>query len=182
MKNHLPRLCVGLLTFLVGLLVAVSLEVRHRPHACAAPAAAVAPAAAASPSIRPMTGHFIEGYDVMPAEDRAVMTAEKFVRRNGYTRLPPDRGNLSYETVERAGGVEGMLLHRFDTLEPDAYGFVYGGGRNGKGGYTVVFRYTNRMGDFSEEVGRAVTMDEDFQNLRVEHKDFFLEKVDKRVR
>ena len=70
-------------------------------------------------------------------------------------------------------------MDRYDTLEPNAYGFVYG--RKGKSGYTVVFRYTNRMGDSSKEVGRAVTMDENFRDLHVEHQDFFLSKIEKKL-
>lgn len=114
-------------------------------------------------------------------EDKAVRLASEFITRNGYTALPPNRSDLLTETVETADSIEGMLLDRFDTLEPTPYGLRYGN-RNGEGGYTVVFRYTNRMGDSSQDCGRAVTMDADFQNLRVEHKNFPLGNVHKKLR
>ena len=109
-------------------------------------------------------------------EAKAVRLAEEFIARNGYTDLPPERGNLSYETVEWGPNDEEMLRQRRDTLGRKAYGIRYGGRLGAEGGWTVVFRY--RKG--GNMTGRAVTMNKDFQNLLVEHKDFFLAKVDKK--
>lgn len=98
-------------------------------------------------------------------EDKAVRLAVEFVAHSGYTAS--------------AGNMDGLRLDRYDVLEPQAYGFTFG--QNGKTGYTVVFRYTNGMGDYSKRVGRAVTMDADFHNLRIGHKDFFLKAVEKKL-
>ncbi len=119
-------------------------------------------------------------------EEKAVRLAEEFVARNGYTDLPPDRDNLSYESIEWESNLDEMLKQRHDTLERKAYGIYYSG-RMGQNGWTVVFRPTlYRCGNALLEAkrtgmwGRAVTMDENFENLRVEHKDFTLTNVHKR--
>lgn len=113
-------------------------------------------------------------------EAKAVRLAEEFVARNGYTDLPPDRDALSYETVEWGPNDEETLRRRRDTLGRKAYGVRYGGRMGAKGGWTVVFRAPARHGDVGVVWGRAVTMDKDFRNLLVEHKDFPLGKVDKK--
>jgi hypothetical protein len=123
-------------------------------------------------------------------EEKAIRLAEEFIRRNGYTDAPADKNNLSPETVEYSGDVDELLEQRRDTLEPKAYG-VSTGGRGNEKGWTVVFRYSGRFRDKfktkdklasnPEEGGRAVTMNENFQNLLVEHKDFRLKKVDKKL-
>ena len=112
-------------------------------------------------------------------EEKAVRLAEEFVARNGYTDLPADRENLSYESIEWADNVEEMLKWRRDSLERRAYG-IRRGGKMGGPGWTVVFKPKGLDGDGSRKTGRAVTMDGNFKNLRVEHKDFFLAGVDKR--
>jgi len=73
-----------------------------------------------------------------------------------------------------------MLKQRHDSLERRAYGMRYSG-RTGGSGWTVVFKSRGRYGDPFGKVGRAVTMDGDFGNLRVVHKDFFLKGVDKKL-
>jgi hypothetical protein len=113
-------------------------------------------------------------------EAKAVRLAEEFIARNGYTDLPPDRDGLSYETVEWGPNDEETLRRRRDTLGRKAYGVRHGGRMGAKGGWTVVFRAPARYGDDGVVWGRAVTMDKDFQNLRVEHKDFPLAKVDRK--
>jgi hypothetical protein len=124
-----------------------------------------------------------------------VLIAEEFIARNGYTDVDPDRDNLSYEAVEFANGIDKMLEERRNTLESRAYGVRYGGRMGTNGGWTVVFRYKKSGVDtpkakvkglgvdwsLFEKSGRAVTMDADFGNLRVEHKGFWLDKVDKKL-
>ncbi|HZT59041.1 MAG TPA: hypothetical protein VFA21_10485 [Pyrinomonadaceae bacterium] len=182
MRTLLTRLSAGLVAFLVGVVVvAVIFRYDSKPAANAIVFPQEAkPATQASVPV-PVTEQPVGiGEPIMPAEDKAVIVAEEFIRRNGYTTQPPDRNNLSHETIETAESIDGILADRYNTLEPNAYGFVYG--RKGKSGYTVLFRYTNRTGDSSKEAGRAVTMDENFGNLRVEHQDFFLNKVEKKLR
>jgi hypothetical protein len=123
-------------------------------------------------------------------EEKAVRLAEEFIRRNGYTSAAADKNNLSHETVEFAGNADDLLEQRRDSLEPKAYG-VLPRGRGSEKGWTVVFRYSEKFRDkFKvkdklvsdvEKSGRAVTMNENFQNLLVEHKDFWLEKVEKKL-
>ncbi|HEX9961054.1 MAG TPA: hypothetical protein VGB00_08980 [Pyrinomonadaceae bacterium] len=123
-------------------------------------------------------------------EEKAVRLAEEFIRRNGYTDAPADKNNLSRETVEYSGNVDDLLEQRRNSLEPKAYG-VSPVGRGNQKGWTVVFRHSSRFRDNfkvkdklvsdPEKGGRAVTMNENFQNLLVEHKDFRLEKVEKKL-
>ena len=178
MKRLAVRLIVAVLTFLVGVgATSVLLYRRARP--------------AVEVAEKPNGGRVSEAQAVAPAanqerpaeespEAKAVRLAEEFIARNGYTDLPPDRDSLSYETVEWGPNDEEMLKQRHDTLGRKAYGVRYGGRMGTKGGWTVVFRVPARYGDVGVVTGRAVTMDKDFQNLLVEHKDFFLAKVDKK--
>jgi hypothetical protein len=118
-------------------------------------------------------------------EQKAVRLAEEFVARNGYTDLPPDREHTSYESVEWESNFDEMLKFRHDTLARKAYGIRYTGKMNGPG-WTVAFRPAspyrcgNAMLAGQAEMGRVVTMDENFENLRVEHKDFPLANVHKK--
>lgn len=179
MKRLTVRLVVAVLTFLVGVGVASvflyrrarPVEVAERPKTAANPDAG---RAHESPAAEP------ERRAEESPEAKAVRLAEEFIARNGYTDLPPTRDSLSYETVEWGPNDEEMLRRRRDTLGRKAYGIRYGGRMGEKGGWTVVFRAPARYGEEGVLTGRAVTMDKDFQNLRVEHKDFFLSKVDRK--
>ncbi|MBC8139219.1 MAG: hypothetical protein H8F28_25375 [Fibrella sp.] len=117
--------------------------------------------------------------------DQAVRAAEEFIKRNGYTDLPPtqDKIKLSYESIEWAENSEKMLEGRRDTLERRAYGYRKYSRRGA--GWTVVFRYKEPSvsGDKNRREiyirsdgkgGRAVTMDSFGRNMRVEHVDFRL--------
>ncbi|MBC7797747.1 MAG: hypothetical protein H7Z37_12815 [Pyrinomonadaceae bacterium] len=109
-------------------------------------------------------------------EQQAIEFAEKFIKRNGYTDLPPDKENLAYESIERESNVDEMLKTRHNTLERKAFGISRG--RKGNSvGWTVVFKY---KGSKSKN-GRAVTVDLDGSKARVEHVDFILAKVDKKL-
>lgn len=129
-------------------------------------------------------------------EAKAVRLAEEFIARNGYTDLPPDKTAISHETVEFAANLEQLLKSRRDTLERKAYGLCYRGRLGTKGGWTIVFRAKNISDDYykmvsrlagkpvtreSFPIGRCVTMDANFKNLLVEHKDFPLKNVDKKL-
>jgi len=104
----------------------------------------------------------------------AVAFAEQFIAQNGYSDLPPDKTKLSCETIEWEGNVDRMLQERHDTLERHAYG-VRRGRKGGDPGWTVVFRYKGHAG----ATGRAVTMNLDGSEPRVEHIDFFLRYANK---
>jgi hypothetical protein len=119
-----------------------------------------------------------------PAE-KAVRLAEDFIKQNGYTDAPADKNNLSHETVEFYETIDELLEARHNTLEPKAYGIYYGGRLGDQKGWTVVFRRPQKKSEKSLEssqllTGRAVTMNENFENLLVEHKDFILDKVDQK--
>lgn len=111
-------------------------------------------------------------------EKMAIAAAEKFIVDNGYTDLPPlqDETQISYEPIERKSAPGEILQTRHNTLERKAYSI--GKGRKGsKLGWTVGFRY--KGGD--DKSGRAVTMDLDGGNIRVEHVDLFLQKLEKKL-
>lgn len=177
MRRFTLSFTAALLTFLIGVsAVALWLIGRSRPgESVKVPAANEKPAL---PLVIP-TAELLEPSEELP-ETKAVRLAEEFIARNGYTDLPAEKDKLTYETIEWEGNVEGILKSRHDTLERKAYG-VRHGGKGTKDGWTVVFRYKKRFGDSLDNTGRAVTMDEDFQHLRVEHQDFFLTGVDKKL-
>lgn len=180
MKSLALRLAVALATFAAG--VFLTLLALDRP----APRVVVTPAADTTPKVEilgttgcDLSRSFNGGREETP-EQKAVRLAEEFVARNGYTDVPADMENLSYESIERARDVEEMLRWRRDSLERRAYGVVYNGKMGGPG-WIVAFRPGKRFGNDFDEWGRAVTMDRNFENLRVEHKSFPLGKVDKRL-
>ena len=173
MKRLTVRLIVAALTFIIG--VGAASVWSHRRARPAEVAKHTNPGRAPdSPAAAPAAERERQAEE--SPEAKAVRLAEEFIARNGYTDLPPSRDSLSYETVEWGPNDEEMLRQRRDTLGRKAYGIRYGGRLGAEGGWTVVFRY--RKG--GNVTGRAVTMDKDFQNLLVEHKDFFLAKVDKK--
>jgi hypothetical protein len=110
----------------------------------------------------------------------AVRLAEEFVAQNGYTDLPPDKSKLVHETIEWEAKVDDMLKHRHDTLERKAYGIVHGTRRSASG-WTVVFRYSHPASKQERRNGRAVTMNPDGSSLRVEHVDFILKYVERKL-
>jgi len=113
-------------------------------------------------------------------EAEAVRLAEQFIVRNGYTDLPPDKNRLHYETIEWASNIQEMLKMRHDTLERHAYGVARG--RKGSSlGWTIVFRYKHATDQEMREVGRAVTMNLDGSKIRVEHVDFNLKRIGRRL-
>jgi len=131
-------------------------------------------------------------------EAKAVRIAEEFVVQNGYTDLPADKNKISHETVEFADNLDELLKSRANTLEPKAYGILYKatGTKMGEKGWTIVFQSKNISGDYYKSIrrqtgkkitkedypiGRAVTMNANFQNLLVEHKMFPLQNVDKKL-
>lgn len=115
-------------------------------------------------------------------EEKAVRLAEEFIRRNGYTDAPADRENLTKESIEWESDTGRMLAARKNTLEAKAYGVSEGGRRSDKG-WTVVFRHTWSKVDGKQNLktGRAVTMDENFNKMMLEHVEFFLDKIKKKL-
>lgn len=177
MRSLTIRLTIALITFLVGVGAAAAWLARNyrSPVTVETPVVEQLPA----PPVAPRDAVEAQTADGESPDAKAVRLAEEFIARNGYTDLPPDRDNLSYETIEWGDGVEEILRLRHDTLERKAYG-LRRMGRMGGPGWVIVFRH--RGGDDSSvKTGRAVTMDKNFQNLRVEHKDFFLAGVDRKL-
>jgi len=119
---------------------------------------------------------------VESADEKAVRVAEEFIKRNGYTDAPADKNNLSHETVEFYENIDELLESRQNSLELKAYGFLRKG-RSSEKGWTVIFRhnetkYKDIADKYHKNSGRAVTMDENFENLLVEHKNIFLEAAE----
>lgn len=109
-------------------------------------------------------------------EQKAVRLAEEFVKVNGYTDVPADKNKISYESIEFTNNIDKLLFERRNSLESKAFGLL-NESKGGKG-WTVVFRYKKLpLGKY----GRAVTMDENFKHLKVEHKEFILKFVKKKL-
>jgi hypothetical protein len=112
-------------------------------------------------------------------EAEAIRIAEQFVVENGYTDLPPvqDKTKLSYESID-SSDPDQRLKDRFNTLERKAYGV--GRGRTKRyNRWTIVFRYNAKNDSYRrvipnyeqriKKIGRAVTMDADGSNIRMQH-------------
>ena len=106
----------------------------------------------------------------------AIDFAEKFIERNGYTDISPDREHLVDELVEWESNVNEILRMRHNSLENKAFG-ISRGRKSGSEGWTVVFRYKNLIARAPSKNGRAVTFNLDGSDPRVEHADFILAKA-----
>lgn len=101
-------------------------------------------------------------------QSEAVQLAETFIVENGYTDLPATKGKLSPETMEFYwDDTDAMLRHRHGTLERKAVSVS--GGK--VAGWTVVFRPAH---DPNGDQGRAVTMNFDGSNMRMQHQEVTL--------
>src|SRR5215204_2533947 len=185
MRHFLTRLAVGLATFFVG--VCLSTLFVGTPHSvtATAPLPVLEAPKAETPTSQTVTEicfRQLWNNKEISDEKKAVIAAQAFVTLESYTDGILGSCNMALPCVEGRGEGEGegSFRDRFDTLEWCAYG-VSPCGRGGDKGWKVVFRYTERMGGSRMKTGRAVTMDEDFRNLRVEHCDFFLNKVEKKL-
>ena len=130
-------------------------------------------------SLIPLMVSCAEKESTLLDEASAISAAEEFIVMNGYTDLPPteDKSNLSFESLEWSRDPEEILKRRRNTLEKQAYGVSrYRDG--GYSGWSVVFRYRVDNG----RIGRAVTMNADFNNIRVQHQDTILDKVEKKLK
>ena len=107
----------------------------------------------------------------LSAADAAVLCAERFIARNGYTQEAPvsDEAQIASESIEWARSIYELLASRRGTLEPRAYGICDSGHQSRR--YTVVFRYA---GGKSPDRARAVTMTSEFTELRVQHQTFII--------
>ncbi|MFN0277879.1 MAG: hypothetical protein ACKVRN_04670 [Pyrinomonadaceae bacterium] len=126
------------------------------------------------------TPHAIPSEVRILTEIQAIGMAEKFVAQNGYTDLPPDRDNLSYKSIEWESNVDAILKSRHTTLEKKAFGLNQKR-KNDTPGWTIVFRYAHPSDSTTKRNGCAVTMNLDGSEPRVEHVDFILAKVDKKL-
>ena len=113
------------------------------------------------------------------SEAEAIRLAEQFIAQNGYTDLPADKNTFAYESIEWESNVDEMLKGRRGTLERKAYGLVRE--RKSAPGWTIVFRYKHPSTRQMRRNGRAVTMSLNSSDTRVEHVDFILRYVDKKL-
>jgi hypothetical protein len=109
--------------------------------------------------------------------DEAIKIAENFIIENGYTDLPAitEEKKVVFESIEWTSDVKEILKGRHNSLQKKAYGFRKGR-KNSDKGFTVVFQYVSKT---TRKTGRAVTMDLDGKNIRVEHVEIFLKAVEK---
>jgi hypothetical protein len=115
-------------------------------------------------------------------EAKAVRLAEEFIKLNGYTDAPADKEHLTSEPIEWESDLDKMLVMRKNSLEAKAFG-VSQGGKGTDRGWTVVFRPQFSRVDKKRNLktGRAVTMDENFQSLKVQHEGYILARVQKKL-
>ena len=132
--------------------------------------AAASRAAAGAPDVRACG---VAEIHRLPPEDAAVRCAEWFVVRNGYTDQPvADSSELASESIEHARSIGDLVADRRNSLSRYA-AVVCRYGRRGPG-YTVGFSAPGHPGG---SLGRAVTMDTSFSDLRVEHVAYLLARA-----
>jgi hypothetical protein len=107
-------------------------------------------------------------------EAKAICLAEEFIKINGYTDSPADRDKITRESIEWESSLDELLETTKNTLESKAYG-VLDEAEDSKG-WTVVF-ICKGCDPSKTENGRAVTMNQKFKNLRLEHKEIILKYV-----
>ena len=105
--------------------------------------------------------------------EEAVALAEALIRRIGYSDSPPERiEGLTADEWEFANSWRNYLQSR-------AFGYKHEGKRGR--GWTVIFCHTAKFEE-SEPSGRAVTMNEDGTDIRLEHKEIYLWAAEQRLR
>jgi len=94
----------------------------------------------------------------------AIRCAEDFIRRNGYTNVPPSEP-IALETLERSEPSR-LLDSRRGIVKPKAVHY--------RGGdvHTVLFEYSDGSSF------KAVQMGQDFANLLVQHQDVIVKTLD----
>lgn len=107
-------------------------------------------------------------------ESDVINSAEQFVILNGYTDITPDDSSkITYEILEQTSNFDELLKSRHNTLERKAFGVC-----KSQEGWIVVFRYKDNSGP----AGRAVTMNTNGKNIQIQHQDYYLDKVDRKLR
>lgn len=118
-------------------------------------------------------------------EAEAVKIAEQFIADNGYTDAPPRVKHPAPESLSRRFTESGEFSLRHNSLEPKAYGVIYGA-RDRPGGWTIVFLYSKKWRTDlpsidKDRVGRALRMDAYGGQIMIEHKDIFLKAVERKL-
>jgi hypothetical protein len=183
MKQLLTGLVVGLITFFVGVCAAALLASSPRSVVVTMPLPVVGTLnteTRTSKTTAQLCARLWDSKEISD-EDKAVLAAQSFITLEGYTYGVVSTNNMAVECVKGTVDDEDTFRSRYDTLESEAYGVSHCA-KGKSNGWTVVFRYTKRISNANGNTGRAVTMDENFQNLRVEHCDFFLDKVEKKLK
>ena len=137
-------------------------------------ASASAQTRASADAADPLRGCAIARDSAEPADRFAVRCAERFVVEQAYTELPglTDTSRIVPEGIEWSSSKAEWRSQRHGSLEPGAVGVC----TDPKDyPYTVVFRYRKVRG------ARGVTLDTAFGSLRMQHQDFRLDAVEKRL-
>ena len=120
----------------------------------------------------------------MVSRAEAVLAAEDFISGQDYTDECRAKGlAFAFEEGEEALDRQGIMevtRRRHDTLERKACA-AYRWEKDGEAYWTVVFRYTRRLGPRFEGLGRAVRLEEkpwgDLWDPRVERNDVVLAEL-----
>lgn len=113
-------------------------------------------------------------------EEQAIKLPEDFIVQNGYTDLPPDKENITKESIEWTSDLDELLKGRHNSLERRAYG-VSQGRKTSSLGWTIVFRFKDSSSKETRKNGRAVTMNLGGSGAMVEQVEFILAKVDRKL-
>ena len=142
--------------------------------ACTLTASASAQTRAAVDAADPLRRCAIARDSAEPADQFAVRCAERFVVEQGYTELSglTDTTLIVPEGIEWSSSKAGWRSQRHGSLEPRAVGVCTD---HKDYPYTVVFHYRKARG------ARGVTLDTAFGSLRMQHRDFRLDAVAKRL-
>ncbi len=142
--------------------------------ACTLTASASAQTRAAADAADPLRRCAIARDSAEPADRFALRCAERFAVEQGYTELPglTDTTLIVPEGIEWSSSKTEWRSQRHGSLEPRALG-VCTGPKDYP--YTVVFRYRKVRG------ARGLTLDTAFGFLRMQHQDFRLDAVEKRL-
>ena len=126
-------------------------------------------------NIQPNNNNQFGMKDAKLTKEEIISLAEEFIKNNGYTNHKVNQDfELTYESLEFYSDKEEMLKNRFNTLKPKAIGAKLNNGQ-----WTIGFEYTDRIKekypDSGKKTGRAVTMDVNGNNVKIQHEDLFLD-------
>lgn len=107
-------------------------------------------------------------------KEQAIKLAEKFIVENGYTNLPANKSNLSYELFDQnENNIVKILKRRHNTLQPKAF-CISENNDKWDVGFLSVGVDLSKLDSLQRNTnlsGRAVIVMKDGKQIRISHKD-----------